>query len=250
MQTWIKVVGFFAALTAMVGCAATSTAIAKRNLDVQTRMSKTIFLDPVAPTDRRIIIQVRNTSDKPDFNVEPLIREALVARGYQVTEDPADAHYMLQANVLQVAKSDPKTSEEVLQAGFGGGLIGAVIGAVVEGSGGGTRADINQGGAVGGLVGAAVASVADSAIQDVTYTVITDVQVSERPADGVKITEKQSAELDQGTGSSVTQTSEQMAQWRRFQTRIVSTANKVNLSFEDASPALVQGLTQALSGLF
>ena len=31
------------------GCAATTTGLGKRNLDVQTRMTDTVFLEPVSP---------------------------------------------------------------------------------------------------------------------------------------------------------------------------------------------------------
>lgn len=34
------------------GCAATHTAIAKRDLDVQNKMTDTIFLDPVGPAQK------------------------------------------------------------------------------------------------------------------------------------------------------------------------------------------------------
>ncbi len=46
------------------GCSATHTAISKRNLQVQTKMSDTIFLDPVADDKRTVFVQVRNTSDQ------------------------------------------------------------------------------------------------------------------------------------------------------------------------------------------
>ena len=37
---------------------------------------------------------------------------------------------------------------------------------------------------------------------------------------------------------------------KRFRTRVVSTARKVNLQFKEAYPALRNGLVQALAGLF
>ena len=46
------------------GCAAVHTSIAKKDLDVQTKMSDTIFLDPVEPDRRIVYLNVRNTSDK------------------------------------------------------------------------------------------------------------------------------------------------------------------------------------------
>ncbi|TLS68729.1 hypothetical protein FEF65_03265 [Mariprofundus erugo] len=58
------------------GCAATQTAISKRNLDVQTKMSSTVFLDPVAPEKMTIFVQVRNTSDK-QLELDGAIRTAI-----------------------------------------------------------------------------------------------------------------------------------------------------------------------------
>ncbi|MCP3707686.1 complement resistance protein TraT [Paraburkholderia sp. CNPSo 3274] len=43
-------------------CAATRLAIEKRDLDVQTKLSGTIFLDPMAESKKTIFVQVRNTA--------------------------------------------------------------------------------------------------------------------------------------------------------------------------------------------
>ena len=51
------------------GCAATSTGLGKRNLEVQTKMTDTIFLEPVSPHDRTVLVQVRNTSDRAEFDI-------------------------------------------------------------------------------------------------------------------------------------------------------------------------------------
>ena len=66
------------------GCGAIHTSVAKRNLDVQTKMSSSIFLDPVEPEQRTIFVDIRNTSDKPEFDLKPQVIESLRARGYQV----------------------------------------------------------------------------------------------------------------------------------------------------------------------
>ncbi|MEK7792160.1 MAG: complement resistance protein TraT, partial [Pseudomonadota bacterium] len=51
------------------GCAAVHTSIAKKDLDVKTKMSDTIFLDPVEPEQRTVYLNVRNTSDKTNFDI-------------------------------------------------------------------------------------------------------------------------------------------------------------------------------------
>ena len=46
------------------GCAATRTLIEKRKLTVETKMSETIFLEPVSPEERVVYVDVKNTTDK------------------------------------------------------------------------------------------------------------------------------------------------------------------------------------------
>ena len=86
------------------GCSAVHTAVKKRNLDVQTKMSATIFLDPVSIDKRTVFLQFRNTSDKQEINFANEVRKAIVAKGYQLMADPEQAHYWIQANVLKVGK--------------------------------------------------------------------------------------------------------------------------------------------------
>ena len=64
------------------GCAATTTGLGKRNLDVQTRMTDTVFLEPVSPHDRTVLVQVRNTSDRADFDIAGAVKASIAARGW------------------------------------------------------------------------------------------------------------------------------------------------------------------------
>ena len=103
----------------LAGCSATTTAITKRNLDVQTKMTETIFLDPVPAAERTVFVQVRNTTDKPDFDIEPAVRAAVESRGYRVVDDPTEAHYLLQANVLQAGRNSESGADSIFAGGFG-----------------------------------------------------------------------------------------------------------------------------------
>ena len=102
----------------------------------------------------------------------------------------------------------------------------------------------------GALAGAATAAAADAFVQDVTYGVITDVQVSERAAPDVIVTERLTQDLAQGTSGSRVLSATETTEWKRYRTRILSTANQANLNFEDAAPALVEGLTRTIAGIF
>ena len=102
------------------------------------------------------------------------------------------------------------------------------------------------GGIGGGLVGLA----ADSLVKDVNYTMITDVQISEKAGKGIKINEQFQSHLKNGTNAVTSQTSSRESQYQRYRTRIVSNADKVNLKFADARPALEQGLVKTITGIF
>ena len=216
MQRVIKQVVLMSMIVILAGCAATSTMISKRNLDVQTKMSETIFLDPADSGQKTVFLQFRNTSDKADFTIQETLEARLHSKGYQVVTKPSQATYILQANILQVGKTDPSAAEKFLLGGFGG--QGAVSGALAAGA-------FNSSGS--GMAGAALAGgvidlVANAAVKDVYFSVVTDIQLTENVAGQPKV----------------------------HKTRIVSTANKVNLDFKEALPALQEGLITSISGLF
>ena len=105
------------------------------------------------------------------------------------------------------------------------------------------------GAAIGGLVGGAAEVVAGSLTQVVWYAVITDLQISER-AQGA-VSEEFSSDLKQGTGATYTkQRSARAVKFKKYQTRIASSARKVGLEWPEAYPHLRQGLVNAISGMF
>lgn len=239
-----------ALLALLAGCAATTTAVAKRNLDVQTKMTDSIFLEPVAPDKRTVFIQVRNSSDRPDFTVEPAIRQKIEAAGYRVVDDPDQAQFMLQANVLQAGRNSETAADAAGEGGFGSAVSGGAVGAgagYLLGQAGGSDVGLAVGGA---LLGAAIGAIADAYVQDVTYTVITDLRVSERARGGQVVSQSESQTLGQGSGGSVSQTSSTLTDWKHYQTRIVAVANQANLEWDEAAPFMVDGLTRTIGGIF
>ncbi|MDD5212451.1 MAG: complement resistance protein TraT [Sulfuricurvum sp.] len=224
------------------GCGAAHTAIKKRNLDVQTKISETIFLEPTEPEKKVIFVDVRNTSDK-DIAVKDIITNALISRGYSITTSPQKAYFMLQVNVLQVGKTDLREAQSALEGGFGGAVVGATAGYAMHNS--------NSNAAAGGLIGAAVGVVADALVDDTYYSMITDVQIRERPMLGEVVTQTQNAKIKQGSSTNVNQDIQGgKVDWKTYRTRVVSTANKVNLDFAEAQPVLQDALGKSLSGLF
>ncbi|MDX9795948.1 MAG: complement resistance protein TraT [Arcobacteraceae bacterium] len=223
------------------GCGALHTAIKKKDLDVQTKMSDSIFLEPVAPDKQIVYVRVRNTTDK-EINIEEEVKQIFENNRFRVTTNPEEAEFMVQANMLQIGKSDLTSATRALESGFGGVVAGIGVAAASGASG--------KGYAAGGLIGGLVASVADALVDDTFYTMITDVEIRQRPSFGESIEQNQIANAQQGNSSTINQNIQNTnSQWKIYRTRIVSTANKVNLKFEEAEPELIKGLTRSLTGV-
>ena len=233
-------------LIAMIsGCSAVHTSIRKRNLDVQTKMSDTIFLDPVSPDKKVIYVQVRNTSDKDNFDIEGPIKEAMTKHGYRVTDNPDEAYYRLQANVLSVAKTTPEEAQQMLAGGYGAPLVGAAAGAAA-----GTVAGGAGGSVAGGIMGMLGTVAVDAFVEDVMFLAVTDVQLVEKAPEGVIVRSDSQQNLAQGMAGTQSQTYSEVGKFKKYRTRVISTANKANLEYIEAAQPLTQGLAKSLSGLF
>jgi len=247
----------------LTGCTALHTSVNKADLDVQTRMSASVIMTPVEPEQRTVFVQVRNSSSEPSFDMQPDIIAAIRARGYQVVDDPNAARFWLQANVLSVAKEhpgallaefdhippmaevEPVTSQPVVynDRHHHGGVYVSYGGHV-------SRSDIEKVLAAALIIGVTEWT-ANAFVKDVYYTVLTDIQVSERIEEGESLVHEAAEHtLHQGSsGDTVSFWSRDIPQ-RRYQTRILSVANQVNLDWEDAAPVVRERLARVLAGIF
>jgi len=232
-------------LAMLSACSAVHTSIRKRNLDVQTKMSDSIFLDPVSPDKKVIYVQVRNTSDKDNFDIEGPIKEAMTKNGYRVTDNPDEAYYRLQANVLSVAKTTPEEAQQILASGYGAPLVGAAAGAAAGSVAGGAG-----GGVAGGILGMLGTVAVDAFVEDVMFLAVTDIQLVEKAPEGVIIRSDSQQNLAQGMAGTQSQTYSEVGKFKKYRTRVISTANKANLEYVEAAEPLTQGLAKSLSGLF
>lgn len=240
-----RIVAFGVLLVFVSGCGALHTSIRKRNLDVQTKMSDTIFLDPVGPEKKVIFVEVRNTSDKENFDVEGVIKEKITKRGYRVTDNPDEAFYRLQANVLSVARTNPEEAARLLASGYGDPIAGAAAGAAAGVVTGGA-----SGGVAGGILGTLGVVAADAFVEDVMFVCVTDVQLVEKAPEGVIIRSDSQQNLAQGMAGTQSQTYSEVGKFKKYRTRVISTANQANLAYEDAADPLTKGLAKSLAGLF
>lgn len=237
----VLLVGTIAVLTS---CAATQTAIEHGSLQVSTKQSETVFLDPISNAQKTVYVAVKNTSDE-EVDIASQLKTALSSHGYKVVNNPNSAHYLLQANVLKVGKMSVAASQSALGGGYGSAIAGAVAGTAV-----GSLTNSGTGMIAGGLAGGAIGLVSDSLVRAVNYTMITDVQISERVGKGVKVNEQFQSHLRNGEATVTSQTSSRNTPYQRYRTRVVSNADKVNLTFAQARPALEQGLVKTLAGIF
>ena len=231
-------------LLALMSCSATQKAIKYRKLDVQTKMSETIFLDPLEEQDQTVYLQIRNTTDKDGLNIKSQIEDSIRSKGYKIVSSPKKANIMIQANILQVGRTTQEDPFNTLTGGYGSALGGFVTGAAISGATGGSNRNMAG---VGLAVGAA-SFLADSLVDVVSYSMITDLQISEK-GDGEIVTETSRASLKQGTSGSKTSSYKKTTSWKKYQTRVVSVARKVNLKFEVAEPELTKGLAKSVSGI-
>ncbi|EIY7179688.1 hypothetical protein MOI41_005196, partial [Escherichia coli] len=127
--------------------------------------------------------------------------------------------------------------------GYEGAAVGAALGAGITGYNTGSAGATLGVGLATGLAGMA----ADALVEDINYTMITDVQIAERSK--VAVTTDNVAALRQGTSGAKIQTSTETGNQHKYQTRVVSNANKVNLKFEEAKPVLEDQLAKSIANI-
>ncbi len=195
------------ALAQLSACAAVSTQIEHGNLTAESRMSSSIFLEPVSVEQQTVFVEVKNGSDENLYGLSTQIKQNLRMNGWMVVADVNKAHDMIQVNVVQFGQA--KSPEDVWKStrdGFGSVATGALAGLVVGYATGSAAWGVGVGAGV-----AAASWIADQMVTNKTYSLITDVQVSVK----------------------------KNKTWVKHSTRVASAVEKVNLKFEDAKPVLI-----------
>ena len=106
------------------GCAATQISLEKKDLKVETQMSDTVFLNLDDEQDKTVYLDIRNTSDK-DIDLTPYIAARMEDKDYTVVNNPKDAYYIIQGNILYVGMANPSALRESVYQGWGGVAGGA-----------------------------------------------------------------------------------------------------------------------------
>ena len=126
-----------------------------------------------------VFIDGHNTTSAQNLGFQPLVSQDLMRRGYQVTNDPSRAGYMVKYNVRYIGKQTARnTAPGVLAGGFGAGITSAAFG--------GTTAAY-------GLAGALVGGVVGHFLSQKAYMMVVDIQLEQRQA-GVYTTSQTNAQ--------------------------------------------------------
>lgn len=254
------------AVLVSTGCSTVATMAQHRNLDVQSQVSESIFIDPMSPADKIVYLRVRNTSGRDGLDIRtPVVRDLQTA-GWRVTQDPDKANVLLQVNIRQAGEAKKNAIQAAMNQGYGGGILGsgaAAAGAVAVAGG-----DIRGVGAAA-LAGGAADFVGGLLVKNVYYSVISDVQISQRGKNGQTFevthglnqggTDVQGAmqgliSMAQGRKTSVqSQSSSEVytetSEFKRKSARVLVSAEKVNLSWEDAQQPIADKLALTLGGM-
>ncbi|MCU4676640.1 complement resistance protein TraT [Catenovulum sp. 2E275] len=234
----------FSGLLILSGCSSITTASKKQDLSINSRLTQTIFLDPVAPELMTIYLQVRNNSDSENFYLSPGIKQRLENNGYQIVNDPTKATYWLQANVRYVGRPEGNEFEDAI-GNYKGAAEGAVTAVTISELGGGSGSDNVKAAAIGALIG----YIADAAVSDDYYTAITDVQIAKKVDEGMVISDEEHR-LNQGESGQAVQSSQTTSDRQKYQTKVLITANQANMDVVKAEAEIAEKLTRVLAGLF
>lgn len=248
MNRFTKLLGLAAVVLALAGCAATKTMISKKDLDVQARTSTAIFVDPVAKERRTIYLDVKSGVMEFDrrqfkqFVVEQFTQAS--DNGYRIIDDPEQAQFLMVVYVLNLEKASPTAADLALGQGYRGG--GIVAGAVI----GGAATKTWAGASVGGLLGALGETAANASVKDVTFMLVSDVQIQEKAAKGVIVRKDTRVDTKVSDAGAARQTSSEVSDRKEYRTRIVTTANKVNLELAEAQDQMFKKTAYAMAGFF
>ena len=117
LSKYLVIFAVFSGVLGLTGCQTTQKLIKHGKLETETKMSNTIFLDPIEDSKRTVLLQIRNTTDKKGLNIESSIKNAIEEKGYKIVRNPKEANIMIQANILQVGKSSLENPFSILTGG-------------------------------------------------------------------------------------------------------------------------------------
>lgn len=232
----------------LTSCGAIDKNVKYGKLDLQTKMSETVFLDPLTEGRNTIYIKTTNTSGQRDIDIHGQIAGSLISKGYNIVKDASKAHYVLNVNVLRLGSL--KDGEDPFMPLQGGGISDSVAGTAMVGAGLGAVATNDRSGALAGaLIGAGIGYLSDAMVKVVSYNVVTDVQILERNYNS-PITKKVRTKSKKSETGYIEEEYTEESKWKKYNTRIITAAARTNLKFEEISAQLQQAISSSIAGIF
>jgi len=210
--------------------------------------SNTVFLDP--SMNRTAYLQLRNISENQQITLTA-VQAKLTTKGYQITKDPEQANYWIQAKVVYCHKgADGVTPESVAMANFGAGVSSGGTTMTSANSRGGDQTgrvmpggmpDMNalmaqamaMSGGRGGFPGMQMQQAPKE--EGDTYLCVTDVQITDR---------KMGKPLGQPMAGQAT------AGPKVQQMRMVGHVRQKDLDIPEATPIIQEKISTGIAGLF
>ena len=252
MQGVMKLFGFMllgGVYMYLTGCAATQTALAHKDLEVQTKTSTAIFVDQVKKANRTVYVNVRSgvmEFDRKSFKRFINDQFAQHEEGYRLVSEPDEAQFQMNVYVLNLEKTNPTAAESALSRGYVGSIAaGAAAGALIN-----RNSNPYTGAAAGGLIGGVLETVSGSLVKNVTYMLVADIQIKEKVRKGVIVRKDTKISAKVSDSGSSTQRVSEVGIRKEYRTRIVTTANKVNLDLVDAQELMFKKTAYAMAGFF
>jgi hypothetical protein len=243
----LRVLVLFLGFTYLMGCSAMSTVMKKQDLVVNSQLSHSVVLEPMMVSDRVVYAQIRDMSGnslRRGFQVA--LEKELAIEGIKVTKDPKEANLMLNATIIQAGKTTAEDVNTALSAGVQSALAGGAIAGL---AGGNFVASASI-----ALAAGAAGFVADSFVDDSYYSFVMDIQLRERPLEGDDISNSIDNATNKSTAVSTSATKSTVKRgsnynWIVHDSRIVSTANQINLTMEEAMPLVTQKTVSSLTNM-
>lgn len=241
-----KIVALLSAVALLAtGCAHIATSIEHSDLQVQTNMTHSIFLNPAVKTKfKTVYIEVANTSDFQDANPN-VFREILttkfIEKGYRIVDNLEDAGYILQINVRYMDYVRYTGTKEGFLEGM---LTGAGAGATLGNSKGDATALAIAGGAIGAIGGAVIGK----ALKVETYAGLVDLQIREKTEKPVQVTVV--GNITQGSETTIQTKQEEASDRQIYKTEVRAVLKQTNLDRQKAAQVAMEKIATQIVSLF
>lgn len=203
------------------GCAGVQSATQHSSISINTTESSALFLEPDVNPDKSLYIQVQNTANE-NGDFKDILIAKLQEKGYQIVTDRSQAKQILDVNLASLTRVVHSNMDSKADEAGAGLLAGGAV-AVNDGSATGSIA--------AGGIAALGASVINGILQDISYTIVAQIQIQDQAING----------NERVMPMQVTQI---------HQTNIITTVDQVNLSLVKATPVLLDSVASSIAGIF